>query len=636
MGVPNSILENLNPQQQKACQHFKGPALVVAGPGSGKTRVLTRRIAYLIGECGVAPENILAVTFTNKAANEMKERVDRILSPVTSHLSSATHHPSLGTFHSTCARILRRSGKHIGIDPSFVIFDTGDSRTLIRQVTKELNIDKTGASPAAVGNAISSAKSELITPAEYQRFANTPFQEKAAQIYPVYEKKLRAQQALDFDDLINQVIRLFREVPQVLEQYQDLWQYLLVDEYQDTNRAQYVFAKLLASKYQNIFAVGDMSQAIYSFRGADFRNILKFEKDYPNTKIYYLEQNYRSTPQILKAATHLIVNNNTHIPLELRAAGADNGPPLRVYEAIDEEDEAEFVIRGLRSQGLSTLEDGKSAVLYRTNAQSRALEEALIRAGISYRLVGGTRFYERAEVKDVLAYLRLVLNPLDTVAEERALKIGKRRFEAFRLFLSSLTPLNSLTPLEMIDKVLTATTYLEKLEASGEDEDLYRVENVKELRSVAARFDNLADFLENVALMESEVSSRKGNRFYTPPVGALRATPVSHGARAEHALPLQEHGIEPVTLMTLHASKGLEFKNVYMVGMEEGLFPHSRALSSRDELEEERRLCYVGITRAMRNLTFTYTSNRLYFGSYTSSMPSRFLAEIPDHLLQLL
>jgi len=429
---------------------------------------------------------------------------------------------------------------------------------------------------------------------------------------------LRRQQTLDFDDLINQVIRLFREAPRVVERYQDRWQYLLVDEYQDTNRAQYVLFKLLALKYKNIFAVGDMSQAIYSFRGADFRNILNFEKDYPECKIYYLEQNYRSTPQILKAATHVIVNNNTHISLELRAAHETDGPPLRVYEALDEEDEADFIIRGLRSQGLSTLEEGRSAILYRTNAQSRALEEAMIRAGISYRLVGGTRFYERAEIRDVLAYLRLALNPLDTVAEERALKIGKRRFASFKSFLSSLNSVNSLTPLELIDKVLTATAYLEKLEGKGTEESLYRVENVKELRSVATRFDNPADFLENVALMESEISSKKAPKFYTPQGG--------NQSKVE----------EPVTLMTLHASKGLEFKNVYMVGMEEGLFPHSRALNSRDEVEEERRLCYVGMTRAMRNLTFTYTSQRLYFGSRTSSMPSRFLSEIPDYLLAVL
>ena len=612
--------------------HFEGPALTVAGPGSGKTRVLTHRIAYLVSERGVAPHNILAVTFTNKAANEMKVRVEKLLNSVeTGHapslhgdainrVSTKTSSPTLGTFHSVCARIMRQSGKHIGTESNFVIFDSDDSRSLITQITKELNLDPKRSTPSAVASAISSSKSELVPPIDYLKFANTPFQEKVAKIYPLYQKKLRDQNALDFDDLINEVIRLFKEVPAVLDQYHERWQFILVDEYQDTNHAQYTLSKLLADKYKNIFAVGDMSQAIYSFRGADFRNIMNFEKDYPDCKIYYLEQNYRSTPQILKAATHLIVNNNTHIPLELRAANDVEGEPLRIYEAIDEEDEADFVIRGVQSTWLAD-SPSETAILYRTNAQSRALEEALVKSGIPYRLVGGTRFYERSEIKDVLAYLRLVLNPLDTVAEERAIKIGKRRFDSFKSYLSALDPVSPLSPLELIDEVLKVSKYLEKLEAAGEGENLYRIENVKELRTVAARFENLADFLENVALMESETTN-KGAAFHTPLF-----------VETGHATSLQEEH-KPVTLMTLHASKGLEFDNVFLTGMEEGLFPHSRSLNSRDELEEERRLCYVGITRAKKSLTFTHTVSRFYFGARNSSIPSRFLSEIPEYLLE--
>lgn len=615
----STILKSLNEQQVLAARHVNGPALVVAGPGSGKTRVLTHRVAYLICEKNIEENSILCVTFTNKAAGEIKERVKELLKEV----GMSKKLTWSGTFHSICSRILRFDGHNIGLSSSFVIYDTDDQLSLIKQIIKDFGIDTKQINAKAVQKTISSAKSELINASQYSEYAQGYFQRTVAKIYPRYQKLLQQNEALDFDDLLFKTVELFVKNENILKKYQKRFEYILVDEYQDTNNAQYKLTKLLAKSHRNIFVVGDMSQAIYSFRGADYRNILNFQKDYKDAKVYNLERNYRSTQPILTAATSLIKNNSSHIHLKLWTDRKDD-QKINFYTAGDDKDEANFVI----NQIINHLAAGKKyrdiAVLYRTNAQSRNIEEHLIKNNIPYKIIGGFRFYSRKEIKDVISYLRVIHNPKDSVSWNRIINVptrglGKKSVEKIKErgwdigFIEEKTKLpisrwiekkETYSTEELMDTVLKETKYIEWIDDKSE-ESQSRIENIKELRSVAATFLNLEEFLENVALIESTDKADVNN-------------------------------LNAVTLMTVHASKGLEFPIVFMIGMEEGLFPHSRSLSEKEQLEEERRLCYVAITRAMELLYLTQAKQRLYFGQREYNASSRFIDEIPEELLKVL
>jgi len=607
---PKSLL-NLNQEQREAVIETDGPILIVAGPGSGKTRVLTQKIAYLIEEKKVSPEKIIGVTFTNKASEEMGERIEKLLANDSRLMAGQLTLPWIGTFHATCAKILHQDGLTIGIPSSFIIYDASDQRTLVKKVVKKLDLHRERLSSAGVVAAISNAKGELLGPEDYASHAEGFFHEAVAEIYPEYQKALRRAKALDFDDLIGETVRLFRERRKVLERWQERFRYILVDEYQDTNHAQYNFIKLLSDKYKNICAVGDMSQAIYSWRGADFRNIMRFEKDFPDTRVFRLSRNYRSTKIIISAAKNLIEKNWTHIPLDLQTEN-EEGNPIVVYEAENELDEASYISQTINHKPLTAGHRYSDfAVLYRTNAQSRVIEEVFIRDGIPYILVGGVKFYERREIKDVLACLRLLLNPKDAVSQERIEKIGKGRFKAFQELLGN-EKLLTRPALKILDAVLEKTGYLDYLD-DGTEEGLSRIDNVKELRSVATSFGSLAEFLEHVSLVDHSLPSKSSGD---------RPLAICHMPR------------NAVTLMTLHAAKGLEFPTVFITGLEEGLLPHSRSTDTREELEEERRLAYVGLTRAEEELHLTYTRERLFFGSHSQSLPSRFLSEIgEEHFL---
>jgi len=599
------ILTELNSQQQRATTYGDGPLLILAGAGSGKTRTLTYRAAYLILEKHIPAENILLLTFTNKAAGEMKERIQRLIA---SHLSPFTFHlPYAGTFHSFCAKVLRADGDLLGISHNFVIYDEADQADAIRGVIKKLDLSIKEYKPQSVLNTISGAKNELLSELEYPQYARGIWQKNVAQIYLEYQRFLRQNQAVDFDDLIFKVIDLFKKFPEVLGKYQNKYRYLLVDEYQDTNHAQYVLTKLLASRYRNLTVVGDCSQSIYGWRGANFRNLINLKSDFPALKIINLEQNYRSTKTILDVAYSVICHNTTHPILKLWTKN-EEGEKIYLYEASSEINEAEFIVNQI-SRHLDQYRLSDFAILYRTNAQSRVLEEFFLQSGIPYVLVGGTRFYQRKEVKDVLAYLRLIANPKDTVSHVRIEKLGKARLEKFLNWQErNLSKNKRLLTLDLFDELLKATNYLELYDPKDE-EDLARLENINELRSVANEFPDLNDFLENVSLVEQE---------------SLPDKPATNGDKKE-----------AVTLMTLHAAKGLEFPIVFIVGMEEGLFPHSRSLLNQSELEEERRLCYVGITRAKKKLFLTYARRRLYFGQHSANEVSRFIQDIPKDLIKI-
>jgi len=596
------ILNKLNKEQQEAVVNTDGPMIILAGAGSGKTRVLIHKVLYLIQEKGIDPTEILMVTFSNKAAGEMRERMELAL--------DSPSLPIVSTFHSLCARILRRHGVNIGIPHNFVIYDTQDQLATVKECMSLLDIDQKQARPKAVLETISSAKNQMIDAKTYSEFAKGYFQEFVSNIYPVYEGMLVENNALDFDDLLLKTLRLFSEDKNSLEFYQNSIKYLLIDEYQDTNSAQYLLSKYLCGKYKNICIVGDFAQSIYSFRGADFRNLERFKKDFPDSKTFQLSQNYRSTQSILNAAHSVISNNSTHPILKLwteNAAGSD----LRIHEANDGHQEAEYIIQTVhtlqKSDPLLNLSD--VAVLYRMNAQSRTLEEVFLHLGVPYKLVGGVRFYDRKEVKDVLSYLSLLSNPKDKIARARLEKLGKRRFANFEEYLENFTKNNlaeSKKTIDILDEVLEKTKYLEKYD-ENDSEDLARLENIKELRSVAIEFPQLIPFLENVSLVEAEY------------------------------LPDQKKG-DPnnaITLMTLHAAKGLEFKVIFLVGMEEGIFPHSQSLFSISDVEEERRLCYVGITRAKDHLYITYVKERTLFGQRSNSTPSRFIFELPEDVREI-
>ena len=632
----------LNPQQAEAVINTEGPMLIMAGAGSGKTKVLTCRVANLLQK-GVRPYRILAITFTNKAASEMRERVNNMSGP-------AAKDVWLFTFHAFCARFLRMEiDKLPGYGGNFAIYDTADSQNLIKQILKEMNLDDKRFQPSGILSRISNAKNALQDAAAFARQAGDFYEQKVADIYSRYEQKLQLNNALDFDDLLMLSIKLLQENKEVREKYQDRFDYLLVDEYQDTNHAQYLLTKFLAAKHRNICVVGDADQSIYGWRGADIQNILDFEKDYPDAKVIKLEQNYRSTQIILDAANAVIENNTGRKPKNLWTENK-SGADIIYFQAVDERDEARFVIEQLQNlQRTENKKLGDMAILYRTNTQSRIFEEMLIKSGISYNMVGGLKFYERKEIKDIIAYLRVIFNPADSLSLLRIINVPKRgigdaslaKIQAYAAannvslfeavsnaaaidglssrFVSKLDDLAGIifelmnlaseAPVEdLIDRVLRDTGYLEELENERTPQAQSRIDNLHELISVAQEFaaseeeNNLENFLAHVALV-SDIDDT-------------------------------ELGEDAITLMTLHSSKGLEFPVVFLVGMEEGLFPHARTLMDETEIEEERRLCYVGITRAKEKLFLSSTKMRTIYGNTVTYPPSRFLQEIPARLVK--
>ena len=602
-------LSSLNAQQRQAVEHTHGPLMILAGAGSGKTRCIAYRVAYLLSQKQIPPGEILCLTFTNKAGNEMRDRISHLVgsSKPADHRQLMTDIPYAGTFHAFAAKLLRKEGHAIGIAPNFVIYDQNDQADAIKMILDEFDLSPKNFHPRSVLATISGAKNELIGPTEYPQYARGFFQETVARIYLRYQALLHEHAALDFDDLLGETVRLFQNNDEAVKKYQNIFSHILVDEYQDTNHAQYSITKLLAKKHRNICIVGDAAQSIYAWRGADFRNLMRFQTDYPEARVIALEQNYRSTQTILDAA-HAVVSKNTGHPILKLWTNNKGGDHVLLYEAGNEQDEAKFVITTIRSLAPS-LHPKDFAVLYRTNAQSRLLEEAFLHEGIPYILVGGVRFYDRKEIKDVLSYLRVLANPKDMISYRRIEKLGKGRLDKFLMYqeIYNKRGVKEKITLDTLDQVLTETGYLELFDKENE-EDLMRLENIKELRSVATQFSDLHLFLENVALVEQD---------YFPD----KKVQISNGQK------------DAVTLMTLHAAKGLEFPVVFMVGMEEGLFPHSRSLLDPSQIEEERRLCYVGITRAKEKLFLSYASRRLFFGSRTSNAVSRFIVDIPEHLL---
>ena len=635
-----NVLEGLNDKQYDAVINTEGPCLVIAGAGSGKTKVLTHKIAYLIGEKGVLPWNILAITFTNKAANEMKERIANLVGDVAKDIW-------MGTFHSICVRILRRFIDRIGFDSSFIIFDTSDQRTLVKSCIKSVGLDDKMFTDRSVLSEISNAKNEMLEPEQYAVKANGDFRkEKIALVYELYQKRLRENNAIDFDDIINYTIKILSDNPDVLDYYSEKFKYVLVDEYQDTNKAQFTLVTMLASKNGNITVVGDNDQGIYSFRGADISNILNFERDFPGTKIIKLEQNYRCTGNILKAANAVIKNNEVTYKKELWTEN-DVGNLPRVYSASNEYDEGTYIaeqIEHLRREEYYKYSD--FAVLYRMNTQSRAIEDILRRENIPYKIIGGLKFYERKEIKDIISYLRLIQNTSDNLSLKRIINepkrgIGKTSLDKIeeisnntgismyeiiehaeqyglnRVFLNSREFINSIEELrakkddmkisELIKETLKKSGYTKALENENTIEAENRIENLDEFLTVAIEFEDesaenkLSDFLEGITL-SSDIDN-------------------------------MEETEDTVTLMTLHSAKGLEFPVVFLVGMEEGIFPGYKSIGEPKELEEERRLCYVGITRAKENLFLTCSKQRTIFGSTSCNQVSRFLKEIPSELL---
>ncbi len=590
---------SLNPNQQQAVLHDEGPAMVLAGAGSGKTSVLTTRVARLIEEKKVLPHQALVVTFTNKAAGEIRERIFQ---------KTGQHLPLSGTFHSICARILRAHGHHIGLNNSFTIYDSSDQKQLFKQVYDELNLDKNQHNPAAVAGTISNAKNELIGPNKYANLARGQYQQLVAKVYAKYQKALQNAQAVDFDDLLLMTYRLLSTVPQVRDMYQTRLTHVLIDEYQDTNKVQYELSKLFAAPQNNLYVVGDFSQSIYAWRGADYRNMLQLQSDFEHVTEYRLDQNYRSNQNILDAATQVISLNTSHPILELWT-NQSAGNRIVLFEHASSRTEAEQVAMTIKRMSADVSLDSM-AILYRTNAQSREFEEAFIAAGIPYQLIGGTKFYERKEVKDVVSYLRYALNRDDTVSHERIVKLGKRRFDTFSKWLGTISQDSTLqaSPAAILKQILDVTDYLNKYDRKTE-ENLQRLANIEELINVAAQFDTVVTFLENIALIQNDY---------------LLDSQTSE--QDKNAV---------VSLMSFHAAKGLEFEIVFMVGMEEGLFPHSRTFIDPDQLEEERRLCYVGITRAKQHLYLSFARSRFQYGRVVQSLKSRFLSDIDAELLDV-
>ncbi|MGB9882940.1 MAG: ATP-dependent helicase [Microgenomates group bacterium] len=576
---------SLNPQQKEAVLNIQGPSIILAGAGSGKTRVLIAKVLNLIENHKINPKNILMITFTNKAADEMKKRIG---------LSYQLGY--IGTFHSFCAQVLRIDGQFINLKENFFIYDETDQLSLIKSIIKKVTLSRKY-NPSYFLNRISSAKNQMISEKKYLNFFKDFAAEDVAIIYEKYQQELKENNAVDFDDLLNKTVELFTIEPKILEKYQDKYQYILVDEFQDTNFVQYLLTKLLGQKYQNVTVVGDFSQSIYSWRGAEIENLKKFEKDFKKVKIFYLEKNYRSTQTILDFAYKVISKNQTH-PILYLHTDKNEGDEIEFYEASSEEDEAIFLadkIEALQSQYLLD----EIAVLYRTNAQSRVIEEVFLHRSIPYILIGGTRFYERREIKDVLSYLRLLINPNDKLAKERILKLGKGRFKKFQdYYQANQEDFFKKTTNQLIEDIFQATGYLDQFDINDE-EDYSRIENIKELKSVANVYPQVNEFLQQVALVESEYF--EGEK-----------------------LSKNKNGVK---LMTLHQAKGLEFSVVFIVGVEEGILPHSRSLDDNYSIEEERRLFYVGITRAKEKLIITYSTRRSIFGGVNYSLKSRFLEE---------
>ena len=590
------FFNKLNKEQKKAVTKSKGPSIILAGAGSGKTRVLVAKVINLIKKDSITPQSIIMITFTNKAAKEMKTRIERILYRGKSNKETKSDKLGfIGTFHSLCARILRIDGKYIGIPHDYLIYDEADQLKIIKDILKEKNIEVF--SPLYALNRISSAKNEMINPKKFLNIFHDYYAEDVAKIYEEYEKNLKSSFALDFDDLLLRVIKLFIEYPNILKKYHNFYKYVLVDEFQDTNFIQYYITKLLAQKNSNITVVGDFSQSIYSWRGADIKNLEKFKNDHPRTETFYLIENYRSSQNILNFAHQVIVKNKTHPILDLRSQ-RKRGDEIIFYEANDEQDEAIFAvneIEKLKKEGkLKTY-----AILYRTNAQSRIIEEVFLHYGLPYTLVGGVRFYERREIKAVISYIRLMVNPNDKLSKDRVIKIGKRRWDKFKiLFEKHKGGIKKITTDELINKIFEYTQYLELYKPDDVD-DFSRLENIKELKSVAVKFPSITEFLEQIALVESEYFESEKKK----------------------------ESDESVKLMTLHQAKGLEFDCVFITGVEDGLLPHSRSIDDYFALEEERRLFYVGITRAKHKLYILNARKRFLFGKLNYSMKSRFLVD---------
>ncbi len=637
-----NLISSLNPQQREAAVHKDGPLLILAGAGSGKTKVLTHRIAYLIGHYGVRPEEILAVTFTNKAAQEMKERIEKLLGP------QAVKNLWVGTFHAICSRILRTEIEKLpyGYKQNYVILDSSEQQSVIKEAIITLGLDTKNFSPGQVLSIISQAKNNMMMAEEFMQEADTLRYKTVANIYAYYQNQLRRTSSLDFDDLLLLVAKLFQTDPATLEFWQRRFRYFLIDEYQDTNFTQYQLVNLLSKKSRNLCVVGDVDQSIYSWRGADYKNILIFNEDYADAKVITLEQNYRSTQNILAVANQIITNNTARQPKNLWSDKGE-GEKVTCYEAADELDESDYVIRNLvklKKKGDYRYRD--CAVLYRTNAQSRAIEEACVRTGIPYRLIGGVRFYERKEVKDILAYLRLLYNPLDEISLRRIINVPKRnigpatlaklellvgpkgslydavmmakekdikgasdKVKEFGELILELKELSLKTPVaELIEATIEKSGYRLELEAEGTEEAQERIANIEELVSVAKEFElhsedvTLGAFLNQMSLLTD--------------------------------LDTADNTQDAVTLITLHGAKGLEFPVVFMVGLEEGIFPHRMAYDAEKNLEEERRLCYVGVTRAQEKLYFTYARRRMVYGETQYNQRSRFIEEAPAHLIE--
>jgi DNA helicase-2/ATP-dependent DNA helicase PcrA len=591
----NNYLDELNEEQRAAAEHTGTPLLIMAGAGSGKTKTLTYKAAHLIHSGIIRPDELLMVTFTNKAAGEMRERVEKV---------AGIRLPSVGTFHSMSARILRREAVAAGLSPDFVIYDDGDQEDLVKEILASLQLDPKRFKPRAIMSAISQAKQELVSPESYKGMARGPFQEAAAEVYLRYQKQLKEYGAVDFDDLLSLTVKLWHDNPEILNKYQEMFKYIFVDEYQDTNTVQYLFTTLLAKKYKQLTVVGDASQSIYRWRGADYRNMSKLKSEYTNLKEIRLSQNYRSTQNILDAAYNVIGNNKNHPIMSLWTESGE-GEKISLIEAYSGADEAGRITAELTKLHGSHAWN-EMALLYRTNAQSRSIEEAFVRNGIPYVLFGGTKFYERKEIKDLLSYLRIILNPGDGVSMKRAEKMGKRKLAQVLNIHHEIDVLGS-TPSEVLEKVLTNSNYLSQFDTDVE-EDESRIENIKELQSVATEFNNLTEFLENVSLVQAEYY--EGEKL---------------GKNEKR---------DAVTLMTLHAAKGLEFPIVFLIGMEEGLFPHSRSLMDQEEMEEERRLAYVGITRAKDKLYLSWAKQRTVWGTTGMQARSRFIDEIDPKLIE--
>ena len=648
MSITEKLLTGLNPQQQKAVQATAGPLLLMAGAGSGKTRVLTHRIAYLLGEKGVAPWNVLAITFTNKAAREMRERIDKLVGPEAEDIW-------ISTFHSMCVRILRRDIDRIGINRNFTILDASDQLTVVKKIMKERNIDPKKFEPRSVLATISNAKNELLSAEKYAKEISIadPYEKMTSDVYTEYQKRLLKNNALDFDDLIMTTIQLFERIPEVLEFYQRKFQYIHVDEYQDTNRAQYILVNKLAARFKNLCVVGDSDQSIYRWRGADIANILSFEKDYENAQVILLEQNYRSTQSILNAANAVIENNMNRRPKKL---WTDNqvGSKISYYRAATEKDEAYFVAKKIRDEvQIGNRKYTDFAVLYRTNAQSRMVEEIFLKSNIPYKIVGGIKFYDRKEIKDILAYLRLIANPDDEISFARIINVPKRGVGATSIDkiinygvqngLSLTAVLDEiehvglsakitktvaefakqlhnwvnmqeyLSVTELVEEVLEKTGYRDALKNERTLESEGRLENLEEFLSVTQTFESQSEDKSLVAFLTDLALVADIDRVDEDPTAG-----------------------EEVILMTMHSAKGLEFPVVFILGLEEGIFPHTRSLMEEDEMQEERRLAYVGITRAEEELYVTNAQMRTIFGRTSMNKESRFISEIPEDLIETL